>query len=309
MADENLHMECSECGGTMLLDEQQIMLVCPYCGNREPMDEVTASRLNAKDAKEAAKEKRAAQQHKAQQRSNAGKGIKKAFLAVVGVIVGLGILGGVMSAIEDAEWEAEQANRLKTPYTWPTSGIGSMLPQPVATTGYIDPYAGSGFEIDVPCESENDCALYIERVKEAGFTVDASTSGSRYEAYNADGYQVKIYYYTYQKPAYMEIGIEPPLEAKLITWPTIGVGAKVPLPPSTMGVIENASEKDFRAKLVNVSREAFATYCESCVKAGFDKNYSIYDDRFWGENSVGDRLRVEYIGFDKIEISIYTKDN
>ncbi len=31
------HMECSECGATMLLDNDKIMLVCPFCGNREPL--------------------------------------------------------------------------------------------------------------------------------------------------------------------------------------------------------------------------------------------------------------------------------
>ena len=48
MAPE-MHMECSECGGNMELDKQQVMLICPYCGNREPLDEITAARLNKKD--------------------------------------------------------------------------------------------------------------------------------------------------------------------------------------------------------------------------------------------------------------------
>ena len=58
------HMECSKCGGTMVLDEDHIMLVCPYCGNREALDPMTASRLESKEEAAAQKAAEAAQKRK-----------------------------------------------------------------------------------------------------------------------------------------------------------------------------------------------------------------------------------------------------
>lgn len=309
--NENQHMECRSCGGDMVLDEDRIMLVCPYCGNREPLDAATVSRLNSQDDKEAA-------MHQAEARKQAFaagragvKRVKKAAIVVVVALVALLALGGVINAVEDARWEAEQANRMNNAYTWPTTGLAQKIPQPTQTNGYISNSSSSYFEIEVPCDSENDWIAYVDRLKQAGFDVDAVSSSSSYEAYDEQGYNVSVYYWKYSKPVSMEIRIEEPLVAREISWPTVGVGSLLPAPvPSAgngklMGSIESDSPSSFYAVITQMSPADFATYCSACINAGFNKSYNRQDTSFYGYDEAGNHVSLEYRGFNIVEISAY----
>jgi DNA-directed RNA polymerase subunit M/transcription elongation factor TFIIS len=304
------HMECSECGATMLLDNDKIMLVCPFCGNREPLDPVTASRLNAQDNKEILNQAEKAISTKARTVKKAGaKTIKRITLVVIALFVVFAVAGLAINAAEEEQLEKTQQERLNATYTWPESGLAKLLPQPEQTTGYIYTNSASSFEINVPCTSESEWTAYVARLKLAGFTIDPTSYSSSYTAYNEQGYSASVDYWEYSKPAYMEIRINEPLTAREIVWPTVGVGSLLPTPPSLLGTIETDSSDSFRALITQMTTTDFSTYCTTCINAGFNKDYNRQDTCFYGYDNQGNHLTVEYRGYNIVEISVYAESN
>ena len=303
------HMDCPECGGTMELDDEKIMLVCPFCGNRESLDSVTASRLNSIDAKATEIARIKAEEAKRARKKDNSQNRGKIFKRIVGVFVALIFLSVAVTVVEDLSYDYEQKNRLKTEYEWPATGLAQLIPQPQETKGHIPYNSSDNFEIEVPANEEQYLA-YIEAVKQAGFTVDndISKSDTRYEAYDVNGNHICIYLWKYNDPVSMDIELKAPMVMRDIVWPTSGVGAKLPVPASTMGSVQDTAT-NFRAVVGNTTPEGFVAYVNACLAAGFDNNYSRQDFMFYGNNSAGDRVRVEYIGFNQIEINIYSKND
>ena len=304
------HMECSKCGGTMVLDEDHIMLVCPYCGNREALDPMTASRLESKEEAAAQKAAEAALKRKQNARNKAvGQAMSRAKKIVCGIVAAfvlLTVIGCIANMVEDKSWEAEQQQRLNSAYTWPESGLATMLPKPDQEKGYIYS-ATSFFEIDIPCEASSEWTDYAARLKKAGFDVDATTSSSGYTAYNKDGYRVSVYYYQYSTPAYMEVHIDEPLAPVAISWPKVGVGALLPEPPSLMGTIQSDREDSFTVVIAQMPRADFDAYCAECIAAGFNKDYNRQDTTFYGYDSNGNYQSLEYAGYNTVNIRVHAK--
>lgn len=304
---KNVHMECSECGGNMVLDDEKVMLVCPYCGNREALDETTASRLNSQDAKNAEKEKVLLQREKHQNRQKTAKGVGKAVKIAIAAVIVLVVGSAVCTVVEDAMWEHERANRLNTPYEWPTTGPAALIPQPEQKMGDVVDASDGCFEIEVVCDSESSWLAYIEQVKKAGFTVYPRSSSSSYEAYNESGYSITVYYWKYLDKPTMEVRIEEPLKANQFMWPTKGVASLVPMPPSVVGKIHYDNGSSFHATLINISPETFASLADACLESGFDAEYNRQDDCFYGTDAKGNTVRLEYLGFSRMDVSVSEK--
>ncbi len=293
----------------MVMDADCVMLVCPYCDNREPLDAVTASRLNARDHKEASLGQMELQRQAHESKRKVTKGAGTLARRIVIAVVLLFLVAAGSNAIEEAAWDRAQSERLNSPYEWPTTGLAQMIPQPEQENGYIVDASSSSFEVEVLCASENEWLVYVEGLKAEGFVVDAKAEGSNYEAYNKDGYSVTVYYWKHNKPATMEIRVEEPLVAKMIVWPTSGVGATLPVPESRMGRISYDSGESFRVELADTNPETFAAYANACLDAGFSSNYSRRDDWFYGDDSEGNHVSLEYRGFNRMLVSVYARSS
>lgn len=303
---ENEHMKCTECGATMEIDAERVALVCPYCGNREALDEVTASRLNSQDERDVAmraiREAREQRKHELQQQERKDRNRRRRKI-IIGVLVALFVVVPLAySAIEDALWEHEQQQKLTSPYEWPTSGLATMIDQPSEKSGHINYNSGNRFEIEVP-SANMDFNTYVQSCKDRGFTIDAFADDNEFHAYNADGYRVELYVYTYQGS--MEITVDAPKQMSVIIWPTTGLGAQLPAPPSDQGNIESDTATSFRAYVGNITAEQFMAYTNACMEAGFNQDYHRRTSYFSADNSDGATLTVEYEGFNTITIRAY----
>ena len=76
--------------------------------------------------------------------------------------------------------------------TFPTSGIGAMLPVPKSTLGRITQDSSSSFAVTVSDITSKDYEEYVEKCKEAGFTVDYQKTDSHYTAYNESQYYLSV---------------------------------------------------------------------------------------------------------------------
>ena len=310
-SDTDFHMDCVKCNGAMELSDDGLALECPYCGNREPLDPATLERLRAIDEKELAAEKERTraelkkQQAEWKRKDEAKRKRRRVLRILAGIFFFLILLSVACSAIEDALYEREQEQRLNSSYDWPTSGLAQKIPQPKSTTGHISLNYSDSFDIEVPA-GEGDYDEYLEECRKWGFTVDPVSGRTSYEAYNSEGYRLSVY--NWSASGTMDISIDAPLEMSDIAWPSNGMGALLPAPPSLKGMIESEYASGFQAYVGGILPEAFSAYADACIAAGFNVDYRKRNDYFYGENADGAHLNLEYEGFNTMSIHLYAPE-
>lgn len=77
-------------------------------------------------------------------------------------------------------------------------------------------------------------------------------------------------------------------------WPDRGLGAMLPAPESSYGVIYNDKAQWFNGDVGNYTREQYGAYVASCEDAGFTVEYTKNNDAFWAWNEEGYYLRLGY---------------
>ena len=101
---------------------------------------------------------------------------------------------------------------------WDDIILGDKLPEPPANKGEIHTNAADDLWIDINDLSAKQFNDYVEACKEMGFTVDAESNSSSYNAYNAEGYKLSLGHYG--SDADMSIQLDAPMEMTTISWPT-----------------------------------------------------------------------------------------
>ena len=129
-----------------------------------------------------------------------GKRNKKPIgLIVVGIILLCIIFSSVNSSIQATK-------NGKVRYSWPTTGIATLLPQPKSEYGKIYSESKDYFSIVIYDVSQNEFNKYTDSCKEKGFTVDYSGSSSRYSAEDSAGNSLSLFYDENKKE--MDITVE-----------------------------------------------------------------------------------------------------
>lgn len=77
-------------------------------------------------------------------------------------------------------------------------------------------------------------------------------------------------------------------------WPDRGLGAMLPAPESSYGVIYNDKAQWFNGEVGNYTREQYGAYVASCEDAGFTVEYTKNNDAFWAWNEEGYYLHLGY---------------
>ena len=77
-------------------------------------------------------------------------------------------------------------------------------------------------------------------------------------------------------------------------WPDRGLGAMLPAPESSYGVIYTDKAQWFNGDVGNYTREQYGAYVASCEDAGFTVEYTKNNDAFWAWNEEGYYLHLGY---------------
>lgn len=77
-------------------------------------------------------------------------------------------------------------------------------------------------------------------------------------------------------------------------WPDRGLGAMLPAPESSYGVIYNDKAQWLNGDVGNYTREQYGAYVASCEDAGFTVEYTKNNDAFWAWNEEGYYLHLGY---------------
>jgi len=126
------------------------------------------------------------------------KNIRIALIStVVPILIIILILSTVLiaSCVDRQREQREEEERNNQTYIWPASGISSYLPEPEIIYGKINYDSNSRFDFDLYQVDNIGFENYVQECRNTGFSIEAVKTDYKYEAYNADGYYLYIYYY------------------------------------------------------------------------------------------------------------------
>ncbi len=193
-----------------------------------------------------------------------------------------------------------------TTYTWPTSGLATLLPQPESNYGEVQTNSSDSLSVNVHKTDASAYDSYVDACKEKGFTEDVTSFSGSYTAYDSNGNRVHISYYS--SLSHMSIDLDAADEMSEIDWPTLGVATSIPTPTSLIGSISTNKSDSFSVKLA-MDKDAFSAYVDACVAAGYTVDFSKSDKRYEASNAEGVRIEVTYQGGGVTRISAEVVSN
>ena len=148
--------------------------------------------------------------------------------------------------------------------------------------------------------SEQEFEDYKKMCKDAGFTIDCESNGTVFDAYNEEGYNIRITYYDEK----MCITVSDKMDMGKLVWPTTKVADLLPKPKSDYGQISSASDSCVIVYVGNMTISDFKDYVNECMEKGFTKDISQTDKHFHADDKKGNHVRVDYEGNNTIFIRI-----
>ena len=185
---------------------------------------------------------------------------------------------------------------------WDDMVLGEMLPEPPAKKGEIHENSSDELWVDIKDISDKQFTSYIDACKEIGFTIDAESNSSTYDAYNAEGYKLSLSHYG--SDADLGIKLEKPMEMTNITWPTSTAGKQLPAPKSTTGKFSYEHDDNFFVYVGNTSKSDYNEYVNACSDKGFNVDYDKGEDYYYADNSEGWHISLRYEGNNVMSIDI-----
>lgn len=185
---------------------------------------------------------------------------------------------------------------------WDDMVLGNMLPEPPANKGEIHYNSADELRVDISDLSDKQYADYVEACKEKGFTVDAESNSSSYNAYNADGYKLELSHYG--SDADTSIRLEKPMEMTTIKWPSSTAGKMLPTPKSTKGSFSYEHDDNFFVYIGDTSKADYDAYVNACSEKGFNVDYDKGEDYYYADNSDGWQISLRYEGNNIMSIDI-----
>ena len=189
---------------------------------------------------------------------------------------------------------------------WDSIALSEQLPEPKSNKGKILTNSDESLSVYIAKSSENDYNDYISKCKEYGFTIDADNSTSSYEAYDDEGYKLRLYYT--ESSEEFHIDLEAPLKMEKIQWPTSNIVSKLPVPKSQVGEINYEHDTSFAVYVGDTTKSDYDEYVSSCINNGFNIDYSKNEKTYWGDDAEGYHVSIEYKGNNTMYISIDAPD-
>lgn len=187
-----------------------------------------------------------------------------------------------------------------TPVDIPETELSVLMPPIEGGKGEVVTNNSEYFSVTYYGISESEFEAYKKDCKNRGFTIDCESTGSLFDAFNEDGYNIRITYYSPE----MHITVSDDLEMRTIVWPSSKVADLLPKPKSDYGNISSSSDTCLIIYIGNMTIDDYAEYVNECIQKGFTKDMSQTDDHYHADNADGYHVLVEYRGFNTVFIRI-----
>lgn len=125
-----------------------------------------------------------------------------------------------------------------TPLIIPDTELSKLIPQIENGKGIINTNNSTYFSIEYYGISDTRFDEYKTMCKNSGFTIDCESDGSLFDAYNEDGYNMRITYYDNK----MHITVTDKMDMNKFIWPDSEIASLLPIPKSDYGNLYSASD-------------------------------------------------------------------
>lgn len=191
---------------------------------------------------------------------------------------------------------------------WPDTELGKILPTPdIELKGEITTNSDDLLKITLAKVSSEDFDSYVALCANSGFDLSTYSSGSRYSANNAAGYELSINYSEKEKT--MDVSINGSNAYGELTWPDSEIAQLIPIPESNYGSVDWEASYGFVIYVAQTSIESFNKYVDSCKECGFTVDYRAGDDYYYADNEDGYSLDLKYEDGDVMFIRLDEPDN
>lgn len=187
---------------------------------------------------------------------------------------------------------------------WEDILLNEYVPEPIMTSARIMTNSSEAFYIyDIKC-SQSDYYDYVNTCKKFGFDYEIiEEDETSFEAYNKDGYQVKVSYITT-----LTIEVNAPMKMSQIEWPSSNIAELIPQPKSLYGKIEWEHDYGFVIYIGHTTLSDYEEYVNSVYNSGFNIDYSKGDTYFGADNTDGYHVSINYEGFNTMFVRIEEPD-
>ncbi len=186
--------------------------------------------------------------------------------------------------------------------SWSNVELNNVLPEPKSNKADIILNSEDGLSLKLYEISERDYEKYLSKCEKFGFTVESERERSTYDAYNNEGYKLKLEYRA--DVAELCISLNVPMKLKRIHWPLSGLAELLPKPESDVGIIESDNDEEFCAYIKGKTVDEYYNYVELCADSGFENERNNKDGHFEAKNNERYALAVEYKGDGLFYISL-----
>lgn len=174
-------------------------------------------------------------------------------------------------------------------YVWPETELSARLPKPKSSYGTVSTSTSEKLSVTVDKTGADDYTSYLSQCRK-NFAEDAS-EGSGFQAYDADGYLLKLSYDANDRQ--MKIYAEAPEELDDIQWPISELAAILPAPSSTKGIVELDRTDHLEVRFGEMNKDAVKQYIDAVMETGFSENYVRDDNSFSAENEEGYKVFIQ----------------
>lgn len=193
------------------------------------------------------------------------------------------------------------------PIDWSVLMLGDKIPMPESTVGTVSSNMDDYLSFHLENRSESDFHAYIKQCEDAGYIIEKTASTTYFKAYNDEGYELNISYYSSSEE--ISVILDAPMEMSEYRWPNNELTSFLPRPKSTIGKISLENEEMFAVYIGDMSIEDYEKYVDECLNRGFNVEYSRNEKSFSGKNGEGYQLSVNREDYKVIYLSIKAPEN
>ena len=212
------------------------------------------------------------------------------FIAIVAAIIGISKISSAIKARID----------------WDEIVLGEMIPTPPVTKGEVITNTSDSLYMNITGITPKQYADYIDECAEEGYASEAESTSMFYEAFNAEGYNLRLSYYEGSEE--LSLHLEKPEEMSEIEWPDSTAAKKLPKPKSTVGKFSYEYDDHFYVEIADTSKADYADYVKKCSEKGFKVDYDKGDNYYYADNYEGWSLSLKYQGNNIMSIDIDAPD-
>ncbi len=182
----------------------------------------------------------------------------------------------------------------------PETELSCLMPQIEDGKGKVVTNNEYYFSVEYYGISDKEFEDYKKDCKSSGFTIDCENTGSLFDAFNEEGYNIRITYYSSE----MHITVSDKIDMRTIIWPDSELAELLPVPKSDCGNINSSSDSCIILYIGDTTKDEYKEYVNECMKKGFTKDVSQTDEHFHADNKDGYHVLIEYRGFNTMFIRI-----